>query len=129
MLWNATYETGLPVVDAQHKELFNQVDILLDASKADRIDDTLKFLEGYVVKHFATEEGMQKQIAYAKQDEHKKAHADFIATFKQLKNEYLASGNSPIAAMKMTRVALNWLKEHIRGLDREFAKTYLAAQK
>lgn len=129
MLWNSTYETGIPAIDAQHKELFNQVEILLDSSKADRINKTLDFLEGYVVKHFTTEEGLQRQINYAKMSQHKQAHSDFVTTFKKLKGEYLSSGNSPIVAMKMTRAALDWLKEHIRGLDKEFATTYLATQR
>lgn len=126
MLWNSTYETGIPIVDAQHKELFNQVEKLLDNSQANRINDTINFLEGYVVKHFSTEEKLQAQVGYAKMPQHKKAHANFIETFKQLKKEYQESGNNPIMAMKMTRTALNWLKEHIRGLDKEFAGVYLA---
>lgn len=129
MLWNATYETGIPIVDAQHKELFNQIEILMDTSKAERIDSTLNFFGDYIVKHFATEEAMQHQVAYVKLIEHKKAHDDFVNTFKQSKQEYRSSGNSPIVMMKTIRIALSWLKEHIRGQDKEFAKAYLAARK
>lgn len=127
MLWNSTYETGIPAIDAQHKELFRQVDVLLDGTKADRVTDTLNFLGGYVVKHFSTEEALQAQVAYPKMPTHKRKHGDFIDTFKKLRQEYQASGNSPIMLMKISQAALNWLKEHIRVEDKEFAAFYLAA--
>lgn len=124
MLWNATYETGVPAIDEQHKELFRQVDILLDSGKADRVQSTLNFLGDYVVKHFATEEGLQAKSRYPKMAEHKKAHADFIATYKSLRQEYESSGQNAIILMKISKTALAWLKEHIRALDKEFAAYY-----
>ncbi len=127
MLWNATYETGVPVMDEQHKELFRQVDILLDNGKADRVPATLNFLGDYVVKHFSTEEGLQQKSRYPKHAEHKKAHQDFIAAYKSLRQEYESSGQSPIILMKLTRTALDWLKDHIRGKDKEFAAYYKTA--
>lgn len=43
MLWNSGLETGIPAIDEQHKELFRQVDILLDNGNKDRVPDTLNF--------------------------------------------------------------------------------------
>jgi len=34
MLWKSSLETGIPQIDAQHKELFRQIDILMDRSNA-----------------------------------------------------------------------------------------------
>ena len=127
MLWSSTYETGVPVIDEQHKELFSQVDILLDNGKADRVPATLNFLADYVIKHFAAEEGLQAKSAYPKAAEHKTLHTDFIATYKDLRKECDSSGQSAIVLMKLSRTALAWLREHIRAADKEFAFYYKRA--
>lgn len=127
MLWNATYETGVAVMDEQHKELFRQVDVLLDQSKADRIHSTLDFLASYVVHHFTTEEKMQARTNYPNAVAHKQTLVDFINSYKNLKSEYDKSGGNPIHLMKLSQAALAWLKNHIRVEDREFAKFYLAS--
>lgn len=130
MLWNATYETGIPSVDEQHKELFRQVETLLDQSKADRAGATLDFLAQYVVKHFSHEEMMQAKTRYPKAADHKKMHTDLIATYKQLRKEF---DDNPakvnLHIMKITRILTQWLQEHIKGADKEFAQFYLAQSK
>ncbi len=114
-------------MDEQHKELFRQVDVLLDQSKKDRINSTLDFLASYVVQHFSTEEKMQARTNYPKAAEHKQKHIDFVNSYKNLKSEYDKSGGNPILLMKLSQAALAWLKNHIRVEDKEFAKFYLAS--
>lgn len=124
MLWNSTLECGIASIDEQHKELFRQVDILLDNSNRDRIPETLNFLGQYVVKHFAMEEAMHNRSRYPKTMAHKKLHTDFIATYKGLRNEYETSGHNLAVLMKINKVAVSWLKEHIMMQDKDFAKFY-----
>ncbi|MDR1579872.1 MAG: hypothetical protein LBS35_05905, partial [Synergistaceae bacterium] len=61
MLWSKTLETGIPNIDEQHKELFNQVDILIDGKNANRHKDVLDYLETYIAKHFADEQKMHAE--------------------------------------------------------------------
>ena len=124
MLWSENYSTGVAVMDQQHKELFQQVDILMDKSKASRIPETLDFLGKYVVSHFSTEEGLQQKSKYPKAAQHKQLHTDFIASYKKLRQEYDSSGQDAIILMKVTKTIMDWLKEHIRGHDKEFAQYY-----
>ncbi|MDR1536309.1 MAG: bacteriohemerythrin [Planctomycetota bacterium] len=120
MEWRDDLETGISVVDEQHKELFRQADILLDRNNAARVNDTLKFLEDYVVKHFGTEELMQNTTKYPRRDEHKKMHDDFIVTFGNLKQEFLNSGSDMLFIIKMTKIVVDWLNTHIGIHDKDF---------
>lgn len=125
MPWNTSYELGLPSVDEQHKELIRQVDILLDPSKADRAKATLDFLAQYVVKHFAHEESLQMRSKYPKAAEHKKLHQDLIATYKELRGDLDRNpGKESVHVMKISRILLQWLVDHIKGADKEFAQYY-----
>ena len=96
----------------------------LEQSKKDRIPATMDFLGSYVVKHFATEKRLQQQAHYPKMAAQKIMHTEFIDAYKKLRKEYDESGGNPILAMKISRVALNWLKEHIRVQDKDFAGFY-----
>lgn len=123
MLWNNYYETGLPTVDEQHKELFTQLDILLDPSKKDRTKETLDFLGKYVIKHFGHEQALHAKTAYPKAAEHKKLHDDFTAAFKDLKKQLEGGGEGgALPIMKLTKMTTDWLKDHILGPDKDFAK-------
>ena len=124
-LWNSSYETGIASVDEQHKELFRQVEVLLDPSQSDRAEATLNFLGQYVVKHFSHEEMLQAKSRYPKAAEHKKLHTDLIATYKGLRADMEKNpGKQSLHVMKISRILMQWLAEHIKGADKEFAQYY-----
>lgn len=127
MFWSKSMESGIPLVDEQHKMLFRQVDSLLNSDRQERILDTFKFLENYVVEHFNTEEALHRKSGYPKAEQHRKIHADFIATFLGLKKEYDESGYNLVTLLKVNRVAVAWLKEHVMGHDMDFANFYRCA--
>jgi hemerythrin len=120
MPWRPELETGIPVVDEQHKELFRQAEKLLDRHKEDRVREALKFLEDYVVMHFGTEELMQNVSKYPMRLEHRKMHEDFVAVFLKLKQEFVEGGNDMAFTIKITKIVLDWLEEHIGVHDKEF---------
>ena len=125
--WDPALETGIPIVDEQHQSLFRQVDDLLDPSKADRVEETLAFLGDYVIINFGTEELMQKASKYPKAADHKKQHDDFIVVLTGLKTEYKSSGGGMLMLMKITKLALDWLQNHISGSDKEFGDYFKAS--
>lgn len=127
MLWNTSYETGVPAMDAEHQQLFRQIDTLLDLSKTDQVKMTLDFLAKYVVQHFASEEDLQTKSRYPGYAGHKRKHVAFVDSYKTLRQEYNSDGDNPLLLMKITCTALDWLKEHIRSDDKEFATYYKAA--
>ena len=77
------HKTGIPGIDAQHKELLIMIDGFIDSLKnnnpsTDIIHDTIQEILGALRSHFATEESLLEMIAYPKLDEHKSQHKNFI---------------------------------------------------
>jgi hemerythrin-like metal-binding domain len=125
MLWKDIYELGVPSIDAQHKELFQQVDNLLYSSSMHKTKETLDFLGNYVVEHFGHEEVLQAESGYPKKEEHKKMHDDFIATYIALRTEFDShTGENELDTSKLSQVIMDWLKTHVLVADREFAEYY-----
>lgn len=122
MEWDASLEIGIPVIDEQHQSLFRQVDDLLDHSKADRVRETLTFLAEYVLMHFGAEESMHHASKYPDALSHKKMHEAFVETLGELNEEYESTGGEMLILMKITKIALDWLKYHIKGADKDFGE-------
>jgi hemerythrin len=121
MLWSKSLEVGIPAIDDQHKELFRQIDILLDNNNADRVPQTLKFLGEYVEKHFSDEQGIHQRVRYPKAEPHRKMHTAFVSVFKQMKAEYDSGGHKLPVLIKINKTVIDWLKSHIMVHDKEFA--------
>lgn len=125
MLWNKSYETGVPLMDTQHQELFRNLDILADKTQADSVPQVLDFLGKYVNKHFRDEEHLHLSSAYPERAAHKQMHAAFIEDYKSLMDEYRKKPESQgLMTLRINRIATDWLKKHISGPDAQFAKYY-----
>ena len=126
MIWNKSLETGIEMVDQQHKQLFDQIDILMDTKNKERIDTTLGFLGQYIIKHFTDEQMLHLKSKYPKAAIHRGYHDNFIAVFKQLKEKYEKEGQSLMTVLEINKTVMNWLKEHILIHDMEFTRYYKA---
>ena len=124
MLWSDALETGIPKIDLQHKELFRQIDILMDRNNVDRIPGTLQCVGTYVIRHFSDEQVMHAASKYPNAEAHKKMHADFITKFKAMKKQYDEAGDKLEVILNINKMAIGWLKEHIMVQDKDFAKYY-----
>ena len=126
VLWNKNLETGIPALDDQHKELFRQVGVLFDNTNAgaDRVSQTLEFLEKYVEKHFDDEQQLHLKSQYPNRELHKKMHVDFVTAFKKMQQEYDADGAKLPVLLKINKTVADWLKNHIMVHDKEFATYY-----
>jgi hemerythrin len=125
MLWNKSLEIGIPAIDDQHKELFRQVDILLDNSKQDRVSQTLKFLGAYVKKHFTDEQILHIKSKYPKAEPHRKMHTDFVGAYLKMEKEYESDGANKLQTLlKINKTVIDWLKSHIMVQDKDFANYY-----
>jgi hemerythrin len=124
MLWNKSLETGIALIDAQHKELFRQIDDLMDAGKESRFGETLNFLEKYIVKHFSDEQKMHVTSNYPKAAKHREYHDNYVSTFTKLKAKYTKEGPTLENRLAINKTVIDWLKTHILVHDREFAEYY-----
>jgi hemerythrin len=126
--WSNSLVTGIDEVDKQHKQLIETVNDLLEAVKKgeakDKVDQTIKFLNEYVVKHFQTEEKVMIEHKYPDYENHKKIHDNFVKDFKDLvKNKDELS-----FTFKLQVKVGEWLINHIHNIDKKMAK-YIREQK
>lgn len=124
LTWTPSLETGIPLIDQQHKELIKHVDVLLDLNNKNRFNETLSFLDGYIARHFGDEYRMQVESKYPKAATHKGYHDKFTTTFKELKNRFEEKGETATNNIELHKTVVGWLKDHIMIHDKEFAEYY-----
>ncbi len=116
--WSSRYETGIAVIDAQHKTLFEAVnrlgDSFKDGTSKSQSKDSLDFLVKYTVEHFQTEERYMRDMDYPMLTSHMAEHAQLVAKARDLQAR-LAEGK-PVT-MDVTIFLADWLKHHINEVD------------
>ena len=123
--WSQKIETGLEVLDDQHRRYFSLVnDYLATAAKAATHDnrdaelvERLDFLRRYAIEHFATEQKIMKDAGYRDYQQHLEEHKYFLmhvgALYKQTCNE----GQSDKLTREVYYYTLEWFIGHIQFTD------------
>ncbi len=128
--WTPSMETGIDVVDRQHRELVEQVNRLVEAMRAGKgrkvVGEILSFLGRYAVEHFQTEEKIMEQGGYPDLDKHREVHEAFKKDFGELAAEYDRSPTKLSLTIEVQRRVMAWLREHILKMDMKAAE-YLRA--
>ena len=128
--WTPDMATGDNNVDEQHKKLIDSLNQLFDAHKTGKGSKEVKrmmiFLVDYTVKHFSDEEGILTKHKYPDLDRHKKIHADFTVTAKNMLQDLLqdiSKGGPSDEFITDVYVAVGrWVINHIKGEDVKWAK-------
>ena len=121
-------ETGIPRIDAQHKELVDRLNAVTSMGtksvSKEETQKTLDLLGEYIVKHFRDEEALQKQSGYPKYEWHKGQHQHYVAEFQKLKKEFSTNGHSAKFTLDLSNSIINWIVRHIKSVDVEFGKHF-----
>ena len=119
--WDSSLETGYVKVDNQHKQLVSAVNNLMEASKSGKGDSavlqTLDFLTGYAIKHFADEEQLQIDYKYPDYLAHKRLHDEFKGVVDGFVQRVAKEGPTPELIGVVTSAVGSWLLNHIKGDD------------
>jgi hemerythrin len=119
--------TGNKTIDAQHRELIDKINNLLDAIETSKDKavavNTLDFLNDYVEYHFGEEEKLQKEAGYPGLEDHLKQHEALRKTVADL-TAMLEEEEGPSNAFveQLNKQVINWLYRHIEGFDRSVAE-------
>jgi len=127
MLWSEKYETGNKVVDSEHRQIFDLVQKVLDATfenRRDKMDTVMDFLVNYTVSHFENEERLMEESNYPDIAVHKKQHADFLAEVGKLKEQIAIEENHVKNNLIINKTVVGWLTNHVLGSDMLIAKYY-----
>ena len=117
-IWSSQFETGIDLIDSQHKTLFEAVNRLEASFSLGDTDNAVKksldFLGKYTIEHFQTEEQFMRVAGYPGLAKHMVEHSLLLTKLSDLKAR-LAEG-TPLTMDVMTFFA-GWLGHHIYGTD------------
>ena len=122
---------GFEEIDLQHRTLFERLDAVLAAAKADDTKatrETLAKLSDYLMAHFGAEESFMTATHYPERGRHKSAHDLFMQDFAQNLAELRTSGLSLPVIQWLTARVPEWVKFHIQVNDVPLGR-YLASKR
>jgi hemerythrin len=121
--WSHELDTGIGVIDNQHKRIIEYLNELNDANKTgnkDEINHVLDELVDYTVTHFAFEEELQEKAGYPFLKAHKRVHDIFAKRVVEFQNRSKAGENVGTELLSMLKI---WLINHIKGDDADYAES------
>ncbi len=131
--WNQNFETGIAIVDEQHKRLVEILNglaaHLANCANLSTLNDIFAELADYADYHFKTEE--QVWAEYLEGDtwyiSHQETHTSFMDEVVRLKQE---EGKKPFDEVIQNIVSFlsHWLAYHILDTDKRMAKMLQAMQ-
>ncbi len=127
--WDRRFELGLDVVDAQHHQLVDMLNVLIEVvtdrrhAGEEQILSLLDGLQAYACEHFRDEEALMDKwgCTPAHIAAHTRQHEIFAEQIGVARNEYLAAGGSRDILEVLANFVTSWLSFHILGSDRDMA--------
>lgn len=124
VVWNPAWETGISLIDQQHRELLAQFEGLLVAihenHPEDRIPVLLQFLADYVESHFALEESLMQVADFPGLPGHRLIHDHMRGRVGELVEA--AKANPATLTEEIIDFLTDWLLRHINEEDRRMAQ-------
>lgn len=123
--WDPSYSVGTPVLDADHKKLFEILNRIYDAwqnhtpSKAE-LDVLFDELLDYTDGHFSREEGKLAARDYAELDRHHAEHERLRELVLAFRSRHLAGQQPDSMTEDMAKFLKSWLVDHILGEDLKY---------
>ncbi|MBL8429187.1 MAG: bacteriohemerythrin [Dechloromonas sp.] len=121
ILWDSKLDTGIDVIDAQHKRIVEYInDLEIAKMKLDKkmVNDIIEQLIDYTQSHFGFEEEMLEEAGYKFLKPHKKVHELFI---RRVTDFTLRSARGEDIVDELHSMLSKWLLNHIANEDRDYA--------
>ncbi|OGS35557.1 MAG: hypothetical protein A2506_03245 [Elusimicrobia bacterium RIFOXYD12_FULL_66_9] len=122
--WGAQYETGIAVIDAQHKKLVELTNTLAETSagktpnELEVLNRSMVELADYIQVHFGAEEDLLARNHYPDAEGHIRDHREFERDFKNLLQE--AMSGQMLGVAPLLEFLKPWLTQHILQSDRRY---------
>ena len=120
MKWIPEYNTGIDVIDDQHKRILdyiNEIDEISVRSDRARVREILNNIIDYTQSHFTFEESLQEEAGYKYRVPHKRVHDLFIKKIENYRDRF-ATGDS--IGSELHDVLSKWLINHIQHDDADY---------
>jgi len=119
--WTEDLETGIDIIDEQHKRIVLYINNLYDASHSGNtkvVGEVIDELVDYTISHFAFEESLMEKADYAFLEPHKKVHELFVKKVNQFVERF-AKGED--VSGELLRMLQRWLLNHIKHEDADYS--------
>lgn len=119
--WKDEYKVGVEIIDRQHQRLVGTLSRLHQARNSgglthELLKTVILDLEGYVSRHFVTEEELMEIYGYPGLEGQKRAHQEFADKVKELR-VLVMEGDLTVMNV-ICRILESWLENHIIKEDR-----------
>ena len=123
--WDSNLETGIDLIDNQHKELFRLLDNVTEAIKTNNLDEevmkSLVFLSDYTNHHFSEEEEIMKKNNYHSLPQHKQIHNELKIYVANMIADIEKNGIDITSIILIQQKISDWLVNHIGKVDKAFS--------
>ena len=120
MKWIPEYNTGIDVIDDQHKRILdyiNEIVEISDGTDRARVKQILDNIIDYTQSHFTFEESLQEEAGYNYRVPHKRVHDLFIKKIEFYRDRF-EMGQS--IEGELHEVSSKWLINHIQHDDADY---------
>lgn len=123
--WTTDLDTGLEVIDVQHRRIVDYINELDYAHRTGNRDTTRHAIEGlldYTITHFEFEEELQERARYPYLKAHKRVHEIFMKRIANFRNRMENGEDITSELLSMLNI---WLISHIKGDDKDYVESVL----
>ncbi|MBI5328990.1 MAG: bacteriohemerythrin [Betaproteobacteria bacterium] len=117
LIWNNTLNTGIDVIDGQHRrivEFINQLDDARLTGNRAAMGEVIDGMVDYTLSHFVFEECLMEDAGYEFLRAHKKVHEIFIRRVAEMQTQFRAGQD---VSLELHNLLSRWLFNHIRNDD------------
>ena len=121
IVWDQRLDTGIEVIDAQHRrivEYINDLEVAKLQHDKRLVTDVIEQLIDYTQSHFGFEESMLEEAGYKFLKPHRKVHELFI---KRVTEFTMRAAKGEEIADELHSMLTKWLLNHIANEDRDYA--------
>jgi diguanylate cyclase (GGDEF)-like protein/hemerythrin-like metal-binding protein len=124
LVWKPRFACGHPVIDRQHRHLFEGCNRLLGAVVAGRplaeLDDLVRDLIDRVTRHFHDEETLLAELEFEDLEGHRQEHATLMARALEMAASF--RGRELSTGELFEFIAHDVVARHLLGADRQYFK-------
>jgi len=121
LVWGEQFATGIEEIDDQHKAIFEDVNELLEAARAElpreEIGEIINSLQEHSVLHFECEEKHMDLRKCSVCAANRLAHRVFLRDFVDLRERFEREGATPRFVDEVQQKVCAWLSTHIMAID------------
>ena len=124
--WEEKYSVGVKLIDDQHKQMFETINILIGTLDSiptkEKLDEIITRLVVYKKSHFETEENYFNEFNYEFKIEHEAKHLEFNEKLNSLVKE--CGDDSMKLAFNLVDFLEDWLIEHLMVEDQKYVACF-----